>query len=321
MPFYVRLAPDGTSLGTWKVDETEAIKLGVSDARNGPGTYFKAGPGESVWDAMRRLATSWLEAEGHLPFYELKLAPGQYHPRMARPSDTHPSESPIRNPASASLDGYISLAQSQLLVLKRQLERICQTVHPTDQTLEVYGHDIRNLLALACMEVEMHWRGVLVANDVTRDRDRFSTNDYVLLAAALRLNEYEVTFPDYPWLAPFSPFRDWGLTRAPSQEIPWFDAYNKVKHEREHEFARATLRRAFEAVAACAVMLVAQFGLHDGLRPSSEIAAFFHWRLPAWPVADVYITPYEVGLSAVSFRFDSPQKVETAEKLSGESIT
>lgn len=316
MPFYIRLTPDVTLLSTWKVDETEAIKLGVSNARNGAGTYFKAEPGETIWNAIRRMASGWLEAEGHLPFHKLKLTPGQYHPRMARPSDTDP-HGPARNPASASLDGYISLAQSQLLALKRQLERICQTVHPTDQTLEVYGHDIRNLLALACMEVEMHWRGVLVANGVTRDKNHFRTKDYVLLAAALRLNEYEVTFPDYPWLAPFSPFKDWGLMGAPTQEIRWFDAYNKVKHNREHEFARATLGHAFEAVAACAVMLVAQFGLHDGLKPRSEVADFFHLiRLPTWPAADVYVTSYEAGLFAVPFDFEFPLSQSSSQRKS-----
>ena len=40
-----------------------------------------------------------------------------------------------------------------------------------------------------------------------------------------------------------------------------YAAYNEVKHDREVNFKRATLRHAIEAVAACVVMLAAQFGL------------------------------------------------------------
>jgi hypothetical protein len=39
-------------------------------------------------------------------------------------------------------------------VLARQLDRIFQTIHPTERNMKVYGHDIRNLLFLAATEAE-----------------------------------------------------------------------------------------------------------------------------------------------------------------------
>ena len=97
----------------------------------------------------------------------------------------------------------------QLTVLTRQLDRICQTVQPTEETFGALGHDIRNLLILACTEVESHWRGVLVANGVSKDR--FTTQDYVAQREAMRLDEYAIDFPNYPWLAPLEPFEGWVL--------------------------------------------------------------------------------------------------------------
>ena len=98
------------------------------------------------------------------------------------------------------------------------------------------------------MEVESHWRGVLVANGVKghgANEDRFTAHQYVNLKAAMRLDEYGVEFPSYPWLPPISPFAGWGSSDKPTQDLAWYDAYNAVKHNREAEFERATLGHAF----------------------------------------------------------------------------
>jgi hypothetical protein len=178
-----------------------------------------------------------------------------------------------------------------LTTLLRQLDRICQTVQPTEKTFDTFGHEIRNLLILACTEVESHWRGVLVANGVKGDR--FNTKQYVKLMAAMRLDEYAVEFPSFPWLPSISPFAVWGSSGKPTQDLAWYDAYNAVKHNCEAKFERATLGHAFQAVTACAIMMAAQFGLPHGLGQRSELQSFFHFSaVPRWPLSDVYIYPY-----------------------------
>lgn len=173
----------------------------------------------------------------------------------------------------------------------RQLDRICQTVHPTPATFASFGYDIRNLLILACTEVESHWCGVLAANGVKGDR--LSTNDYVKLCPAMRLGAYAVSFPSYPWLSPVIPFAGWGTTGKPTQELAWFDAYNSVKHDRETQFERGTLEQLLAAVSACAVMMFAQFGLLGGFGQRTELRSFFHFNsVPSWPLSDVYVSPY-----------------------------
>lgn len=290
MSYYLRIGQDGRPLGVWQFNDDVAIRIGVSNAEGGPGTYFKAEPGETIWSTIRQL-TPWFEPDGRNPFHRIKLRPGEYYPRIARPSDQHPDEAQ-EEPGVHRETNVVAIARGQLTTLTRQLDRVCQTVQPVPSNFLTFGHDIRNLLILACTEVKSHWRGVLIANGM--NKDRYSTHDYVLLQRAMKLDEYSVTFPNYPWLKNISPFVGWGTSGKPTQELKWYAAYNAVKHNREAEFEKATLLDAFEAVSACVVMMAAQFGLSNGLGQRSELQATYQFAaLPSWPPSEIYIYPYE----------------------------
>jgi hypothetical protein len=225
------------------------------------------------------------------------LAPNQSYRRMARPIKIiQPLDTPIR-PTSPDQrltsclpheENIGAITVAQLLTLMRQLDRICHTVQPTKETLKVaFGHDIRNLFILACTEVESYWRGVLVANSVSKSQ--LTTRHYVVLKKAMKLGEYEISFPGYPWLQPVKPFANWNSAK-PTEGLPWYDAYNAVKHDREGHFERATLEYAFEAVTACVIMAVAQFGIPQIVYSQPEVKAFFNIvEFPRWSEEDFYI--------------------------------
>lgn len=304
MGYYLRIGQDGGSLGVWKINGDVAIRVGVSNAEQGAGTYFKAMPGETIWTTIRR-HTPWFEPDGRSPFHKLNLQPGEYYPRIARPIDQHPDEAPGWSPGVRRETNVVAVARGQLTTLTRQLDRICQTVQPLPRNFSTFGHDIRNLLILACSEIEAHWRGVLTANGT--NKDRYNTRDYVMLRRAMKLDEYSVTFPNYPWLEDISPFGGWGNGGKPTQELRWYAAYNAVKHNRETEFEEATLFHVFEALSACIVMMAAQFGLNEGLGQRSELRASYQFSaLPKWPPSEIYVYPYgepERDWSPVFFDF------------------
>ena len=225
---------------------------------------------------MRRQAPASFEPEGTGPFLKTILAPGQFYPRIARPSAQQPSDVPRIPVIRHSDTDFIAIARSQLTALMRQLDLICQTVHPSEDTFNTFGHSIRNLLILACTEVETHWRGILAANNFMKDQ--YNTTHYVILPDAMRLGDYAVAFPSFPWLGPIRPLEGWGTSGKPSQDLSWYAAYNAVKHNRENEFHRATLRRVFEAVSASVIMMVAQFGSTVGLGRNTELKSFFTYH-------------------------------------------
>jgi hypothetical protein len=298
----------GAPAQIWKIDDAVAVRLGVPNPESAPWLYFKAEPGETVWDTMRRQVPFWFEPPNKQPFHETILGLGQFYPRIARPSAHHPADFPRIPMMTRRTDAdLVAIARSQLTALMRQLELICQTVHPSGDTFNAFGHSIRNLLILACTEVEAHWRGILVANNFKKAQ--YNTHHYVLLQTAMRLGDYAIEFPSFPWLGPFCPFDSWGKSGKPTQELGWYAAYNAVKHDRENQFSRATLRNIFEAVSACVIMMVAQFGSMVGLGRHTELASFFHlssW--PRWPLSHVYLTPFGPTSDGqqVNYPFDAP---------------
>lgn len=292
MDYYIVTVPttSGVISTSWRVQDNSAVRLGIPNARNSDGCHCEASDSETIFDAIRRLFEK-SKPTGDCLFYRLNLDPGQYHPRMARPCDQHSAESPGNNPGELLHKDFLAVALGQLNVLTRQLDNICQTTHPTEKTFDTYGHAIRNLLILASTEVEMHLRGILVENGFIKNN--YNTLDYFKLRDVMRLNEFSVRFPNYPWLEPVAPFQDWKFPNT-SASLPWYDAYNAVKHNREQEFERATLRHAFGAVSACAVLLAAQFGVHFSGWRASESERFFDFdRFPKWTPSDVYTLPYQ----------------------------
>jgi hypothetical protein len=129
LTYYVRQVP-GSGMQVWRIADDEAVQLGVTNPKEGPGSYFKAEPDEAIWSAIRRLATGWFEPEGTCPFHKLALAPGHYYPRIARPYMQNPTDGLGWNPNGRVEGSAIAVARGQLATLVRQLERICQAIHP-----------------------------------------------------------------------------------------------------------------------------------------------------------------------------------------------
>jgi hypothetical protein len=290
MSYYLRAVGHDQSDQTWRIDDDEAVLLGLSSPQQGPRSYFAREGQESIWDVIRR-ATPWFE-ENTCPFHRLELEPRQYNPRIARPI-SFSRQDYMRSPSAEAERTAVALGIGQATALMRRLDQICQKVHPEPTTFEVFGHEIRNLLILAATEVETHWRGVLVANGATRDR--FFTNDYVRLLRPMRLDGYAVGFTSFPWLASIRPFQGWTSSR-PTGSLPWYDAYNMVKHDREGVFREARLDHAFQAVSACVIMLVAQFTHSIGLGSKSELSTYFRLtEFPQWEASEIYCDLSEDG--------------------------
>lgn len=131
-----------------------------------------------------------------------------------------------------------------------------------------------------------------------------NTKDYVKLAAPMKLPEFAVDFPYYPWLSAIKPFERWVHTDSPSQGLGWYAAYNNVKHDRESKFAEATLHCAFQAISGCFVMLCAQYGWDFALRGGGASRAFLRLvTAPQWEPAEVYVPPHHGELIAKRYPF------------------
>jgi hypothetical protein len=210
---------------------------------------------------------------------------GTYYPRVWRGS----AATEVIGQASPPADDLAVFASlEQLDVLTSELDALFRVCAPDVNTHHVYGTRIRQLLALACMEVEAQWSAILKANNAVLPQ-RPSTNDYVKLLVPLRLRDFEIKLRKHPTYPAQRPFGNWNAT-SPTATLPWYDAYNKTKHDRESHFTSATLEHVIASVCAVAVMACAQFGPHAlfGLsaRPTLVVSS-----LPKWAPEDRYYPP------------------------------
>jgi hypothetical protein len=151
------------------------------------------------------------------------------------------------------------LAEQALRILIQRLDEILVYIEPTAKGLGAFGHKTRELLILACTEVENNWKhyvqraGLLPANGYM-----FTTKDYAKLLEPLHLEEFEIGLPLYIEVNAVRPFQGWDMNKA-TQSLPWYDAYNKTKHDRSTHFDLATLQNCIKAVAAALILFCVRF--------------------------------------------------------------
>jgi hypothetical protein len=179
-----------------------------------------------------------------------RRTPGEYFPRIwLGPETPHPRDVGL-------LDAWIASVRSARSLFAH-LRDMFRVIEPVTSHVSVYGHELRQLLILACTEVESAWKAILRSNGFKPKRgdDTWTRTDYLHLCDPLGLDVYVVrlcTHPAYGEIKPFGSWRTSGLA--------WYDAYNKVKHDREGELHQATLGHVIDAMAAVFVMIFAQFG-------------------------------------------------------------
>ncbi|HBL0096028.1 TPA: hypothetical protein L4R37_004538 [Escherichia coli] len=174
-------------------------------------------------------------------------------------------------------------AEQALRVLVEKLDDILLYVEPSQSGLASYGHKSRELLILACTEVENLWTSIFQKAGIPPSNSRmYTTQDYVKLLPKAGLNEFEITFKNYNGLRTFQPYANWN-TQQPTQSLSWYHAYNKTKHDRNTSFNEATLENVMDATSGVIAMFCAKFGpfslIHDNNALSSLMNQHFHINL------------------------------------------
>jgi len=234
-------------------------------------------------DIFRTIACTGCEMEMR-GLERVACGDNSYHKRIWRPGRETPDTD--GEGYTDATTAFVSI-QSDLIDLLRVIE-----AHPNNH--EAYGHATRELLILACTEIELLWRSVLACNGFQfANSSRPSTNDYVHVLSPLKLDQWAVglrRYNEYPEIVPFS---GWNAAQ-PTQSLSWYAAYNAAKHDRVSNFHKATLRSALDSMAALFVLLVAQFGIalekaHVGIAPDMDEQRVFHLvRRPTFALREQY---------------------------------
>lgn len=142
-------------------------------------------------------------------------------------------------------------------VIIYDLYRLFNYIEPDDNNLMTFSHRIYELFLRATTEVESNMKAVLDAN-LYRNRNFTMNSDYFKLSAPLKLSEYRVRFKRWSSNREFKPFEAWDS--GAYVPLPWYQAYNNVKHNRYEYFREANIENLMNAIAGLLSLLYAQFG-------------------------------------------------------------
>lgn len=184
------------------------------------------------------------------------------------------SEEVLQGLSATTLE--LRLAEQALLLLIQRLDELLHFVEPSPTTLQTHSHKARELLILACTEVENTWKAYLrIAGLTPPPKGDFTTKDYVKLFEPLYLADYVVSLPRYADIQDICPFHGWSVAQ-PTKSLSWYDAYNKTKHDRSMHFCEATLWNCLQAVAANLALFCVRFGPFHLFHGAGTLAAFFN---------------------------------------------
>ena len=145
--YYLRKLRSGIDVREefWCVKDNEAYRIDVMSSSGL--SRFSREPCEEISRTLDKIAPSG-------DWHELSYEPGKYFPRMARPNSIN-EPSPGHNPdTSDECRYYRAKSTGQLHAFVEELDEICRVIHPEGDNLRTYGHATRNVLILACTEVE-----------------------------------------------------------------------------------------------------------------------------------------------------------------------
>lgn len=146
------------------------------------------------------------------------------------------------------------------LSIQSDLLNLFDFIEPADENVNTYSHKTQQLLFRACIEVEANLTAILKENGYVGSSGNMTMKHYSLVNHSHRLSPYRVRIPGWRGLRNIrQPFAAWG-SGAP---LPWYQAYNKTKHDRHENFHLATFDALIDAVCGLAVVLSAQFCTED----------------------------------------------------------
>jgi hypothetical protein len=152
------------------------------------------------------------------------------------------------------------------ILIQNDLQSIFEYVEPSAECRTPYSYRIHALLMRTCVELEANFKAILEENTFTPPARRsLNIRDYRKVDATHHLSSYKVMLPIWNGspliLKPFEPWKPArGLPDHPGGlSLPWYQAYNASKHDRQDEFKKANLENLITAVAGLLVLISSQF--------------------------------------------------------------
>lgn len=142
-------------------------------------------------------------------------------------------------------------AKRDLGILIQKLQDILLYVEPSAEGLKTYSHKIRELLILACTELESSFKSYGFGKNM-------GMNDYIKILDFVDLSKHKLSLVGYANPYKSCPFKNWNKNK-PTKSLKWYNAYNQVKHNKDGSFHWASLENCIDAISANIVLFAIRY--------------------------------------------------------------
>ena len=139
-------------------------------------------------------------------------------------------------------------------LLQEDFRRLGEYVELNDANLSTFSIRLYELLLRACTEFESLCKELLVERRYRKKPPNMNIDDYKTLQGPWDFESKSVGV--LRWMREpcyVDPFHKWSTAKPP---LPWYDAYNAVKHNRHTEFRKASLKNVRNAIAGQFALIV-----------------------------------------------------------------
>lgn len=145
----------------------------------------------------------------------------------------------------------IELHWNYLLAIDRDLDEISRYVEFDEKNFDCFSIEIARVLLSSAAEVDVVCKRICKSINPKSKADKIQKYRTEILPTFPGIPQFQIVLPRF------------GLTLTPWDEwnkpdgVPfWWTAYNKIKHHRDSEYYRATLKNALNSVAALFIMVL-----------------------------------------------------------------
>jgi len=149
------------------------------------------------------------------------------------------------------------------IALEQDLEVVSRYIEFSEHNFSVYSIELARLLFAAASEVDVMAKLLCKRFQPTTSLDNINEYRGVLLDKLPGLPTIEVSITRYG--LSFKPWENW--QQSNNRNPLWWGSYNKVKHQRDTHFNKATLKNALNALGALLVLVYCYYSYE--LAPSN----------------------------------------------------
>jgi hypothetical protein len=153
-------------------------------------------------------------------------------------------------------------------LIQNDLLKLFEYIEPDDCNLQTYSYRTHELLIRTCIEIEANFKAILKENVYSpvdkrgkpRPENQWNIDDYKKVNVTHHLAGYKIYVPIWNGAeSVYEPYREWSM----AGKLPWYQAYNKSKHDRQMAFKEASFGNLVNAVAGLVAILSSQFGSEE----------------------------------------------------------